>query len=87
MVQLVFLLDPTQDRDGIGDAWLFDLDRLKAPSKGGIFFDIFAILIQRGRSDAVQFAAGQSRFDQIGRVHRTIAFARADKRVHLIDEQ
>ena len=87
MVQFVFFLDPAQDRDGVGHARLFDLQRLKAPGKGGIFFNIFAIFIQRGSADTVQFTARQGRFYQIGRIHRALTFARAHQCVHLIDKQ
>ena len=52
-----------------------------------VLFDIFAVFIQRGGTHAVQFAPRQRRLDQVGRIHRAIRFARADQRVHLVDEQ
>ena len=48
---------------------------------------MFAVFVQRGRADTVQFTARQRRLDQVGGIHRTVGFARANQRVHLVDEQ
>jgi hypothetical protein len=60
---------------------------MEAAGKGRITFDIFAILIQRRGAHAVQLAARQCRFEQVGRIHGPVGLARADQRVHLVDEQ
>ena len=54
-----------QNRNRIFNAWLADHHRLETPFKCGIFFDIFAIFVQRGRADGVQFAACQRRLEHI----------------------
>ena len=48
---------------------------------------MLAIFVERGGADDVQFAARQSRLEQISGVHRAFGFARADDHVHFIDEQ
>src|SRR3546814_2335525 len=60
---------------------------LKAPLERRVFFDIFAIFVERRRADAMQFAACERGLEQVRGVHRTLALARADQRVHLVDEQ
>ncbi len=87
MVQLVFLLQPPQDRDRVLDRRLADEDRLEAPRQGRILLDMLAILVERRRPDAVQFAAGQGGLQQVRGIHRALALAGADERVHLVDEQ
>ncbi len=87
MVQLVLLLDAAQDRDRILDGRLGDEYRLEAARQRRVLFDVLAVFIQRGRADAVQFAARQRRLQQVGGIHRALGLARADQRVHLVDEQ
>ncbi len=70
-----------------GTRRLADEHRLEAPLQRRVLLDIFAILVERGRADAVQLAAGQRRLQQIAGVHRAFGFAGADQRVHLVDEQ
>ena len=84
---LVFVLQAAQDRDGVLDRRLGDEDRLEPPRQRRVLFDMLAILIERGRADAMQFAARQRGFQQIGRIHRAVGLAGADQRVHLVDEQ
>ena len=87
VVLLVFLLQPAQDRDRVLDRRLIDEDRLETAGERGILFDMLAVLVERRRTDAVQFAARQRRLQEVRRVHRAIGLARADQRVHLVDEQ
>ena len=87
VVQLIFLLEAAQDRDGVGHRRLADEHRLEAPLERGVLLDMLAIFVERGRADAVQFAAGEGGLEQVRRVHRAFAFARADQGVHLVDEQ
>ena len=86
-MQLVFLLEPAQDRDRILDRRLADEHRLEPPRQRRVLFDMLPVFVERGRADAMQFAARQGRLQQIGGVHRAVGLARADQRVHLVDEQ
>ena len=64
-----------------------DEDRLEAPRQRRVLFDMLAVFVERGRADAMQFAARQRRLQQVGRIHRAVGLAGADQRVHLVDEQ
>ena len=83
----VLVLEAAQDRDGVLDRRLGHEDRLEAPRQRRILFDMLAVLVERGRADAMQLAARQRRLQQIRRVHGAIGLAGADQRVHLVDEQ
>ena len=61
MVDLITLLQTTQDGDGILHRRLRHHDRLEPALQGGILFDVLAVFIQGGGTDAVQLAAGQHR--------------------------
>ena len=87
MVLLVLVLQAAQDRDGVLDGRLGDEDRLEPPRQRRVLFDVLAIFVQRGGADAVQFAARQRRFEQVGRIHRAVALAGADQGMHFVDEQ
>ena len=87
VVLLVLLLEAAQDRDRVLDRRLVDEDRLEAAGKGRVLLDMLAVFVERGRADAVQFAARQRRLQQVGGVHRAVRLAGADQRVHLVDEQ
>ena len=86
-MKLVLFLQPTQNRNGVLDRRLRDEDRLEAPGQSGIFFDIFPVFVERGRADAVQFAARQRGLQKVGRIHRAFGLSSADERVKLVDEQ
>ena len=71
----VALLQTAQDGNGIFDGRFIDHDRLEAPLERGVLFDIFAVFVQGGRTDAVEFAAGEHGFEQVARIHRAFRFA------------
>src|ERR1700722_15792309 len=86
-MDLVALLEPTQNRDGVLDARLLDHHGLEAALQRSVLLDIFAVLVERGRTDAMQFAARQHRLEQVRRIHRAFSRARTDDGVQLVDEQ
>ena len=66
---------------------LADEDLLEAALEGGVLLDPLAVLVERGRADHAQLAAGQHRLEHVAGVHRGVAAgARADDRVQLVDE-
>ena len=87
VMNLVALAQTAQDRDGVLDRRLADEHRLEAPLERGVLLDVLAILVERGRADGVQLAAGQHRLQHLRGVHRAFAGAGADDRVQLVDEQ
>ena len=86
MVQFVFFLETAQNRDGVGDGWLGDEHRLEAARQRGILFDMLAIFVERGRTDAMELAPRESRLQEVRCVHRAIRLAGANERVHFVDE-
>ena len=61
VIDLIALLQAAQDGNGVLDRRLVDHDGLEAALEGGVLFDILAVLVERGRADAVQLAASQHR--------------------------
>ena len=87
MVLLVALPDPLQDLDGLLERGLLHHDRLEAPLQGRVLLDVLAVLVERGRPDALELAPGERRLEDVGGIDRTLGRARADERVELVDEQ
>ena len=87
VMQFVFILNSAQDRDRVLNRRFAHEDRLKPPRQRRVFFHMLAIFVQRGRADAMQRAPRQFGLDQIGRIHRAVRLARANQRVHFVDEQ
>ena len=87
MVDLVALLEPAQDTDGVFHGRLCSIDLLETPLEGGVLFDVLAVLIQRGCTNEAQLTAGQHGLDHVAGVHGAFAgSAGADDGVQLIDE-
>ncbi len=65
---------------------LAHLDRLEAPLERGVLLEVLAVLVERGRTDGLQLAAGQHRLEDGGRVDRALGGTRTDEGVDLVDE-
>ena len=87
VVQFVLLLDAAQDRDRVLDRRLLDHQRLEPPRQRRVLLHVLAVLVERGRTDAVQLAAGQRGLEEVRGVHRPVSLAGADQGVHLVDEE
>ena len=87
VVELVSLLETAEDRDRVVDVRLADEHRLKPALERRVLLDVLAVLVERGRADAAELAAGEHRLQQVGRVHRALGRAGADDRVQLVDEE
>ena len=85
-MQLVLFLDAAQDGNRVGKGRLGNEDRLKAPGQRGVLLDVFAVLVERRRTDAVKVAPRQRRLQHVGRVHRALRGARTNQGVQLVDE-
>ena len=66
---------------------LADLNRLEAALEGGVLLDVLAVLVEGGRTDGLQLAAGQLRLEDRGGVDRAFGSTCTDERVQLVDEQ
>ncbi len=62
-------------------------DRLETPLQGCVFFDMFAIFVDRGRPDTLQLAPGQHWLQQVTGVHRSFCRPGADDGVQLVDKE
>ena len=87
MVQLIFFLQATQDKNRVLNAWFINKHRLEPACQCSILFDILTIFIQRCRTYTAQLATRQSRLQEVRRIHRTIRPACPNELVHLIDKQ
>ena len=90
-VQLMVLFVPfaqtMQDGECLLGRRFTDMHRLEAALQRGILLDVLAVLVERRRADALQFAARQSGFQDIRRVERPFRRTRADDGVHFVNEQ
>ena len=87
VVVLVPLAQAAQDRDRLLDRGWLDDDRLEAPLERGVLLDVLAVLVEGGRPDRVELAAGEHRLEQVRRVHGALGGAGPDDGVELVDEQ
>ena len=86
MVHFVFFLQAAQYRDGGFNRRLINQHLLEAPLQRRILLDVLAVLIQRGRPHAVQFATGERGLEHIAGVDRAFRLARAHHGVKLVDK-
>ena len=84
---LVLLLEATQNRDGVLDGRLGDHNGLETTGERRVLLDVLAVFVERGRTDRVQVAAGERRFEDVAGVHGALGGTRAHNGVELIDEQ
>ena len=87
VVLLVALADALEDVDRLLERRLLHHHRLEAPLQGRVPLDVLAVLVERGRADALQLAARQGRLEDVGRVDRALGRAGADQGVQLVDEE
>ena len=87
VVRLVALAQAAQDGDGVFDVGLADVDELEAALEGGVLLDVLAVLVEGGRADGAQAAAGERGLEHVAGVHGAFGRARADEGVQLVDEE
>ena len=63
VVRLVAVAQPLEHLDRVRDRRLGDLDRLEAALERGVLLEVLAVLVERGRADGLQLAAGQHRLE------------------------
>ena len=86
VMDLVLLLEPAENRDGVLDARRAHQHRLEAALERGVLLDVLAVLVERGGADHVELAAGQRGLEHVAGVHRAFGRAGADDGVQLVDE-
>ena len=87
VVGFVTFLQTAQNGDGVLDARFADIDRLKAAFESGILFNVFPVLVQRGRADRPEFAPRQLRFEQVGGIGGALRLPGAHDGVKFVDEE
>ena len=87
VVRLVPVAQALEDLDRVRHGRLADLDRLEAALERGVLLEVLAVLVERGRADGLQLAAGQHRLEDRRRVDRALGGTRTDEGVDLVDEQ
>ena len=88
VVVLVTFLQTTQDGDGGILVRLADEHGLETAFEGLVLLEILLIFVEGGGSDGAQFATGQRRLQDVGRIHRALAGRTGtDQRVDLINEK
>ncbi len=87
VVDLVSLLQPPEDGDGVRGAGLADEDRLEPALQGRVLLHVLAIFVERGGPDGPELAASQHRLQHVAGVDRAFRSAGTDHRVELVDER
>src|SRR5271154_5755165 len=86
-MKLILWAQAFENSDCIGLARGSDEDRLEASSHCRVFLEIFAVLIERGGAEALQFTASKSCFHEVCGIKRSIYRAGANYGVHFIDKE
>ena len=87
VMDFVALLESAQDGDGVLHGGLVHQHLLEAPLERRVLFDVLAVLIERGRADAMQLAARERGLEHVAGVHGALGLAGAHHGVQFIDEQ
>ena len=87
MEYLVSLLQATEYGNRILHCGLFHHDGLETTLKSGILLDILTVLIERSRTDTVQFASSQHGLQKVARIHSTLRLSCPDNRMQFIDKE
>ena len=87
MVVLVALFQSAQDGDGVFGSRFVDHYGLEAAFEGLVLLEILLVFFQRGGTDAAEFAACQSRFENVGRIHGAFALTGTHEGVDFVDEE
>ena len=87
MVILISLLQSTQDGYGTELIRFVNHHCLESTLQGLVLLEVFLILIKRCGTDTAQFASRQSRFEDIGGIHGSLAASCSHKCVDLVDEE
>ena len=85
--RLVPRRDAAEDLDRLVHGRLVDAHGLESALERGVLLDELAVFVERGRADALEFAAGERRLEDVGGVHRALGTAGADDAVDLVDEE
>ena len=86
MVRFVAVAQTLQDVDGLRQGWLVDHNLLKTTSKGSVFFEVLAVLVESGCTNGLKLATGKHGLQDRSRVDCTFGCTGTNQGVNLIDE-
>ena len=87
MVGLVTVPQPLENFQGFLFVGWVHYYILESTFQRAVFFDIFAIFVERGRPDTLYFTAGQGRFQDIRGVYGPFGATGPDKGMQFVDKQ
>ena len=87
MVYLVALFESAQNRNCVFNIRLAHEHNLETALQSGVFFDVLAIFVQRGRANGAQLTSRQRRLQHIRSVDCAFCSARANQGVQFVDKQ
>ena len=87
VVRLIFVLDLTQNLEGLLGRRRLDHHLLESPLQSSVFLDVLTVLVEGRGTDALYLAARQGGLEDVGSVHRAGRATGADDGVDLIDEE
>ena len=87
VVLLVARLERGQDLDRVLDAWLLNIDGLKAALEGRVLGEVLAELLGRGGTDDLESAAREHGLEHGACIDGSLGRTGTDDGVHLVDKQ
>ena len=87
MVRFVPVAQAIEDGQRFLRCRFTDHDRLEPALQRRVLFDVFPVLVQRRRADALDLTPGQRRFEDICRVEAALGRTGSDDRMDLVNEQ
>src|SRR5690606_25305644 len=87
MIDLVFVLYTAKNGDRVLNTRLVGIDSLKSADECFVLFEIFLVFVRRSSTDGVQLTPGESRFEDIRRVHRSSSATCPDQGMDLINKE
>src|SRR5204863_5765928 len=86
MVCFIALANAFKYFQGFFDGGFTHDDFLETSLQGGVTLDVLAIFIKCGRTNALEFATSQCRFENISGIDRTLGSTRANQRMYFVNK-
>mmetsp|Transcript_5557 Transcript_5557/g.13087 ORF Transcript_5557/g.13087 Transcript_5557/m.13087 type:complete len:226 (-) Transcript_5557:931-1608(-) len=87
VVSFVSRLQTTKNTNGIFRRWLINHDLLESALQCFVLFNVLAVFIDGGGTDAAQTTTGESGLQKVRSIHRTLRRPSSNNRVHFINEE
>ena len=87
MVSFILGAQAVENFDRVLLRWLIDFHLLETTFESGIFFDVFAELVQCSGTDALKLGTAESRLDDVRGIHGSFGRAGTDDGVKFVDKK